>query len=439
MSDIDPFSQENLDRIFKISAKHPDRLSSRESNQLEFKETFGYRNLKNHIRTVAGFANAKGGYIVYGVASDPHLLIGMKSSEFEQLDPEKITQLLNEYFDPELHWERHIHEIDGKQFGVLYVYESTNKPIVCKKSADDAKHLRASDIYYRYRGRTQVILYPELRQILDDRRQIEQRKWLNLFGSIARIGVNDAALLDLRSGRIQGAGGTIVIDERLLSQIAFIREGEFSETKGKPTLKLIGNVQTTNTVNIRTNGVNKSAITYSVHAAEIILSFLKEEEVKDPRLFLTQIARESTAFLPCYYYLKQAKYTISQAIDEVRTVITTSKSQLKLIERLEDDHKLQVHMPSAKSSKGQRKLALRTHLVAGDISEVAEEELTEILDVVRTLTASEVSSLTPVYLKRLLLTIFNKYYAQQNSTINDKIRRAICYIDWLYYAKEVSS
>ena len=148
-----PFNQEALNRIFTLSAKHPDRLISRESGWLEFKESFGFGNLGKYIRSAAGFANVKGGYIVYGVANSPHKLIGLKNDSFDRLDPEKLTHYLNEHFDPEIHWERHLYDLNGKTYGLLYFRESLNKPVVCKKSSEDGRNLKEGDIYYRYSGR----------------------------------------------------------------------------------------------------------------------------------------------------------------------------------------------------------------------------------------------------------------------------------------------
>lgn len=45
------------------------------------------------------------------------------------------------------------------------------------------------------------------------------------------------------SGEITGKGGTVVIDESLIPKLKFIREGQFTEKDGAPTLKLIGDVQ----------------------------------------------------------------------------------------------------------------------------------------------------------------------------------------------------
>jgi predicted HTH transcriptional regulator len=181
-----PFSQEVLNRIFTISHKHLDCLISRESSGLEFKEAFGFQNLGKYIRSAGAFANAKGGYIVYGVANSPHKLIGLKDDRFDQLDPEKLTAYLSEHFDPELEWDRHLHELDGKVYGILYFHESRNKPVICRKGSDDGKSLKEGEIYYRCKGRTQTIRYAELKELIEERRRHEQLLWFKHLKEIAR-------------------------------------------------------------------------------------------------------------------------------------------------------------------------------------------------------------------------------------------------------------
>ncbi len=63
------------------------------------------------------------------------------------------------------------------------------------------------------------------------------------LSQIARIGVQETGIFDLRTGQITGVTGSFLIDESLLNQLSFIKEGEFSEIRGKPALKLIGNVE----------------------------------------------------------------------------------------------------------------------------------------------------------------------------------------------------
>ena len=96
-----------------------------------------------------------------------------------------------------------------------------------------------------------------LKELIEERRLREQLLWLDHLKEIARVGVQDAGIFDIRSGKITGSGGSFLIDESLLSQAAFIREGEFSETKGRPVFKIVGKVQPTGTAALGGIGKHK--------------------------------------------------------------------------------------------------------------------------------------------------------------------------------------
>ncbi len=134
-----PFSQEVLNAIFKVSSSDPERVISRESSSLEFKESFGWASLPKYMKTSAAFANAKGGYIVFGIANKPHTLSGLSGTSlklFESFDPEKMSQNFNDYFAPEIEWEVHIHELQGTTLTTGF-----NKKRIIK-----TKGIRTSDI-----------------------------------------------------------------------------------------------------------------------------------------------------------------------------------------------------------------------------------------------------------------------------------------------------
>lgn len=65
-------------------------LRNRESSQLEFKETFNFGSRVRYARTMAAFANNRGGYIVFGVEPSPHRLKGVNSTAFERVDPAQL-------------------------------------------------------------------------------------------------------------------------------------------------------------------------------------------------------------------------------------------------------------------------------------------------------------------------------------------------------------
>ncbi len=307
--------------------------------------------------------------------------------------------------------------------------------MICKKNEDEAKSLKEGEIYYRYRGRTQTIRYVELKELIDERRKREQLLWFKHLKDIARIGIADAALLDLRTGMVKGAGANLVIDQSLIPQLAFIRDGEFNETKGKPTLKLIGSIETAGSTAKSFQGKVHVVKTQGIRATDVIRAFLMAENVSEPMSYLTQIAWESSAFLPCYYYLHLSGLGATQAIGVIEKEHSTSRAKVKLIERLKNDEVLSVAIPSGNNANGDRKLETRKNLLARNLrGDANDKDLGDILDMVRTLKKSD---LPLSYIRELLLNIFNKNFAKQEQGLNDKIRRAICYIDWLHYGERV--
>jgi hypothetical protein len=426
---LDPFSREILNRIFTISPKHSDRLISRESGWLEFKESFGFLNLGKYIRSAGAFANAKGGYIVYGVANCPHKLIGLKDNRFNELDPEKLTAYLNEHFDPEIEWDRHVHELDGKEYGILYFSESRNKPVICRKGSDDNKSLKEGEIYYRYKGRTQTIRYAEMKELIEERRKHEQLLWLKHLKEIARVGIHEAGIFDLRSGKVSGAGSHFFIDESLLSQVSFIREGEFNEKDGKPVLKIVGEARAVGGSQIGIGGKTHIVKTKGIRTSDIILGFLCSEKIIEPQNYLTQICYENTAFLPFYFLIKQSRMSLEQAAKLIGDEPSTQQAKAKLLERIADDSSLKVPMPFAKNAAGQRKLKIREMLLKKQTPTNPDKQcLMDIFSMIRTFAPNE---LDKKFTNGLLEKLFNKHYAHGNAEVNHGIRRAVCFIDHL--------
>jgi hypothetical protein len=192
------------------------------------------------IKTMVGMANNKGGEIVFGIKDRPHSLVGMTNSRFSEVDPSEIDSKISEYFSPEIYWSSEIMSIENKDFGVLKVIENDLKPIICKKNKESI--LREGAIYYRYRGLTKEIAYPELKEILDKEREKEKILWIKNIQKISSIGPRNVHLLDSYKGEILIGEGKILIDKNVIDKIHFIKEGQFKETTGEPTLRLIGDI-----------------------------------------------------------------------------------------------------------------------------------------------------------------------------------------------------
>jgi len=122
---------------------------------------------------------------------------------------------------------------------VLYTRQASYKPVVCLKNDNE---LKESDIYYRYNAKSERIKYPELKLLLEQIKTEERKSWMEHFEKISKVGPTNAAILDIIGGEISGHGGTLVIDKKLIPKLKFIKEGNFQE-KGRPVLKLIGDVR----------------------------------------------------------------------------------------------------------------------------------------------------------------------------------------------------
>ena len=132
---MDVFSNAKINKIFKCySEQEPYKIISRESCSLEFKENFNKNSLAKYAKTMAAFANRDGGYIIYGVKNNPRIIVCMRDNIFDEYDDEKFVEKLNEYFSPEIKFKRTTIKYFDLNIGVIYVYKSISKPVVCTKS-----------------------------------------------------------------------------------------------------------------------------------------------------------------------------------------------------------------------------------------------------------------------------------------------------------------
>ncbi len=229
--------------LLRVDSANPARLLSRENGRLEYKETFNWGSRAKYAKTIAAFSNADGGFIVFGVKNAPRDLKGVNVERFDALDGEKVSSYLNSALAPEIRWEAFRIVVSGVQLGVIAVVPSTARPVVCTKN--DGDDLRESDIYYRYRGRSERIRYPELQCLLNERQERERDAWLEHSSRVSRIGVENVGVLDLVQGELSGPRGRLLVSKDLLEKVQFIREGHFTESyeDGTPTLRLIGEVE----------------------------------------------------------------------------------------------------------------------------------------------------------------------------------------------------
>ena len=226
-------------------------MKTRESSTVEFKESFNFAGMARYAKDFAAFANNCGGYIIFGVKNRPHIPVGLQNDQFDNIDEARITEVVNQYFSPAIEWTRDIYIWNEKRFGIFYVSESSNKPVIAIKDGGRNQEIKNGEIYYRYAGRTEKIHYAELKQIIDEKIQNERNAWYRLFERIAKIGPENAAILDTLEGKIESGDRAILIDDELVPKLKFIREGQFDEKKGANTLRLIGDVRPVSVVGVK--------------------------------------------------------------------------------------------------------------------------------------------------------------------------------------------
>lgn len=265
-----------------LKLKDDGNLFHRESQYLEFKESFNLAGLADYYRDFAAFANNKGGYLIFGVKDRPKReLVGLSAKateQFDKLDPEMVSGHLLDLFSSNITWEHEIYKFNEMTFGVFYIYESTLKPIISKKDEGKDLILKNGEIYFRYGGRTQKIQFAELEIIINKRIEQNNNQWLDLVQKIGKSGPQNAAILDSEKGIIEkGDSQILVVDEELLSGFQLIREGEFSEIKGAKTLKLVGNITPINQVEVIKKVKEDKLKEFPLSASELVTEIKKRE------------------------------------------------------------------------------------------------------------------------------------------------------------------
>lgn len=420
------FSAESMGPIFQLEKPGSLRLKSRENSGLEFKENFNWANRADYARTMAAFANNNGGYLVFGVADSPRRLKGIDSGKFLATEPAKITEFLNEYFSPEIHWEIGTYEFENLSFGILYVAQCNRKPVVCKKSNSS---IVEGAIYYRYRGQTMAIKYPELRNLLDEQRQRDQEMILKHFRKVSEIGIENIGLLNTQNGLVEGPGGSFLIEESLLPKISFLREGNFTETASAPAIKLIGQAKILDSGFIQP--VKRVFKTKAIRSQDIVLNFLDAHTVTDPVEYVKQVCFESSAYMPIYYYIAASKLTLSEIVKELDTTITTNPAKERLLKRLSGDHALAIPQPKKGNEATERRA-----LVADQIRKQAytlpkdSAGIKMFLQALRTMPKAHMDL---TFINPILKDIFENNYGKGGSVLADDFRKAICYVDRTYF------
>lgn len=236
--DEGPLSSVRLAKLLPVKPASPGSLAITETDQIECK-----RSVNFVMKTIAAFANNKGGYFVFGVENGSFNVVGLPDEKLEKFDLNKLNQNIRDQLGIGLEIQIATREIDGKKVGIAYVGPAHTKPVIFIHNSGDVAQ---GHIYYRYPGEDRLITPIDLQRLIEQRmQQLSQTILSKHLANIMRFGIENAAVMNVATGEIDGKAGSFLIDEALLPQISFLRDGEFVERSGAPALKLIGEVAPT--------------------------------------------------------------------------------------------------------------------------------------------------------------------------------------------------
>lgn len=430
-----PLSESKIQKLFTPNPQNKNYIKARESTTIEYKESYNHGSMAQYFKTMAAFANTDGGYIIFGIADNPRKFNGLSDRskrQFESIRIEEFTNNLNDYFQPSIKWTNDIFEYNDRTYGIIYTYPLDNKPCICSKMYNGEKKysLEEGDIYYRYRGRSQKIKYAELEAIFDKNREKEAKKWLELIKNIAKIGVSKASVLNLSNGELRFDDSTIVIEKELIDSINFIKEGNFVEKGGTPTLKLMGTIKDIHTFD---GIIVKTPELKAIEPSDIIIDFLSNKVVDSPIEFIKVIMNCNSGFQPIYYYIKQSE----QDIDGIKQFIIESGKNTQTIKllvsrlngRLEKKQELKSNDSNANYNKRRYLNCLKNKQLKKDSSEFLDEKhQTWLLQSFMYLDDTKIIE-NEAYYKAILLQLYEKFLKNKSGNVASCFRKAICRLD----------
>lgn len=410
------------DRVRLLFQKSTDGrwyLKSGESDQYECKIEFDPKKLSPVIRAVAALANNKGGYIFFGVADRTFRVEGIDQT-FSKTDIVHIVDKIKAHLSPTpAIISKDSFEFEGRTLGVLHVALQLDRPVIVYR---DGEKLSEGEIIFRYPGQSSRIKFGDLRSMLDDRDKRAQQSLAVAARRLANVGTENALIVDTRRNVIEAQGRSILIDEKLASDLKFIKEGHFDEKKGAPTLRLIGDVSPVSVGSITKVSVSKEAIFQET----IVDDFLEQVGVAHPIQYIQAGLAQSRMWLPVFYYVRLAGITNTQAAETIRSLKVAQKKKKEfLIERLEE-----------KRTAWTKSITQAAKKIAVEISGGKISTPTKVQDVptfANGITAVEATTASKESLIESLKKCLSMSTKAENAQAISSVYKAICRIDEIFF------
>ena len=306
---LEPLSEEKLRSFFSKSDDDIWRCTTGETDEFECKQNFNLKGFGKPLKTIAGFANHRGGYLFFGVRDKPEgfSVCGLNDDRFTDTDQNKFSQTIRAALEPTPRFHVATLRLDAMTVGVIYVEAHNSKPVIACKTEGE---MIEGFIYYRYPGETRPICYADLRTILDERDKESREALKPMLQRLIELGPQNAMVANLADGQLEGGNRSILIDPKSLERIRFIREGEFDEIDGAATLRVIGDAQTVPPEIISPVRTVREEVTVEA----ILRNFINRTPVEQPLSYFKQVSREQAYTLPIFYYLNLAGQSRKEAV-----------------------------------------------------------------------------------------------------------------------------
>ena len=402
------------------------RLAGGETDRTECKAGFRLQpedRFSKALRAIAGLANNKGGYLLFGVTDATFQADGLADDIFTKSDISLLNRILVGALDPVPHVTKGLIELGGKQVGVLYVEKHDYGPVVAIKNV--GQDVKEGGIYFRYVGETRLIKPGELRQIIAAR---EQRAVAEFSARMNRVAIGKEATIDVDSGEVAGTSGKFLIDKALLSSIQFVREGELDEKKGAPALRLIGDVEPVSEVERERTKVIRENVTPDA----VVRNFLRNEKVAEPMQYIHFQAHAQRKWFPVWFYIDQTRSTAAEAAEDLRKQVATyPSSRDALVDRL-------LGKDSAFRQSTGKAEALRVKLARGEIKAPADIDGDVVFAGAVQALPTTVKPKDLENIRKILLDCLDRAQDSDPRSSNRRgaIYRAACRLDELLYSKK---
>ena len=188
---------------------------------------------------------------------------------------------------------------------------------------------------------------------------------------------------------------SLIFDDNLLSKINFIKEGEFNEKKGTPTLRVIGDVNLTQGQIILSPQRIKVR---GIRCNDIIIDFLNQKEIKTPLDYITQICYETTGFLPTYYYISLSNKSTDEIIDILNLETVRSQAKTKLIERIVNKQVSYAKLKVLNSEKGLACSKIKEHIINNTFELIEQQyDCNRVMEAIQSLSQKKLLIIKIIY------------------------------------------